>query len=415
MFDSDPGEIPRGLDTMEPGPALSGFLASIDVAKLSGHDRIVVLRAHQRMASHYAARVYQDMTSVVDALVDLDDNPYMAPEWAAAEIRAALRLTRRTADSELAFALDLRRRLPRVHDALACGDIDVRRARTITSATGHLPVAVARDVVDQIIGDAPGLTTGQLAARLRRLCIETNPDNAADQYAHAVAERRIVTVPNPEGTSNLYGADLPPDRVAAATDRINQIARSLRRAGETRSMDQLRADVYLDLLEGTDGAALGTAKGAIDIRVDLTTLAELEEAPGELAGYGPVIADIARQVAAQQRSEWRFTVTEPDTGQPLHTGITRRRPTAGQRRAVHARNASCVFPGCRMPATGCDLDHRTPWADGGETTIDNLAPLCRHDRLIRHQAGWIHRSTGDQDHVWASPLGHTYTTSGTPP
>ncbi|MEE8375472.1 MAG: HNH endonuclease signature motif containing protein [Acidimicrobiia bacterium] len=37
-----------------------------------------------------------------------------------------------------------------------------------------------------------------------------------------------------------------------------------------------------------------------------------------------------------------------------------------------------------MPATDCDLDHRNAWADGGPTTEDNLAPLCRHDHIVRH-------------------------------
>jgi hypothetical protein len=97
----------------------------------------------------------------------------------------------------------------------------------------------------------------------------------------------------------------------------------------------------------------------VDIRVDLETLTRLTDDPGELAGYGPVIADIARQVAEQQpNAEWRWTVTSPDTGQVLHDGITRRRPTTGQRRHVENRNRTCIFPGCRMPATDCDLDHR---------------------------------------------------------
>ena len=53
MVDVVTDVIPVGLDSMEPGPVLAGFLASVDVTRLSGFDRIVVLRAHRRMASHY--------------------------------------------------------------------------------------------------------------------------------------------------------------------------------------------------------------------------------------------------------------------------------------------------------------------------------------------------------------------------
>jgi hypothetical protein len=84
------------------------------------------------------------------------------------------------------------------------------------------------------------------------------------------------------------------------------------------------------------------------------------------------------------------------------------------RRTVQATHRSCVFPGCRMPAGGCDLDHRIPWKDGGPTTTECLAPLCRHDHRIRHR-GWTYQRLPNADHLWTSPLNHTYTTSGTPP
>jgi hypothetical protein len=154
----------------------------------------------------------------------------------------------------------------------------------------------------------------------------------------------------------------------------------------------------------------------VDIQVNLETLTRLSDDPGELAGFGPVIADIARQVTEQQQNaEWRFTVTDADTGQTIHNGITRRRPTSGMRRHVEARNRTCIFPGCRMPAIGCDLDHRIPWAQGGPTSTDNFAPLCRHDHIIKDRLGWKHRALPNGDHQWTSRLGHTYTTSGQPP
>ena len=65
------------------------------------------------------------------------------------------------------------------------------------------------------------------------------------------------------------------------------------------SIDQLRADVFLDLLQGRSVGS-GADRGTVDITVDLGVLAGLSEAPGELNGYGPVIADIARQVAREQ-------------------------------------------------------------------------------------------------------------------
>src|SRR5665811_126722 len=373
--------IPEGLDAMEPGPVLAGFLASLDVTTVSDYDRILVLRAHQRMASHYASRVYYDMVAVTNAMPEMTDRPDFAAEFAAAEIRAALHLTRRAADAELAFALELSDRLPRLADLLASGEIDVRRAKAIERGTTHLAPDVARTIVDRLVDLAPGLTTGQLAARIRRMCLDADPGDAAERYTRAVTDRRVVMEPTESGTANLLGLDLPPHRVVGLTRRINAIARSLRGGGETRTMDQLRADVFLDLLTGKVREA--PAGGVVDIRVDLDTLAALTDHPGELAGYGPVISDIARQAAEDQPdAEWRYTITDTQTGQMIRTGTTRRRPTAAQRRAVETRNPTCVFPGCRMPAVDCDLNHRIPWSKGGPTAVTHLDPLCRHDHII---------------------------------
>ena len=394
--DHDEG-IPAGLDEMEPGPILAAFLASIDVTRVSGYDRIIVLRAHQRLVSHYTASLYADMAAVVDVLDDSETKRWDAAEAAAAEVRAALHLTRRCADTEVGIALELQTRLPRVHEMLASGDLDLRRARVLLDGTSHLDDAAARRVIDQIADDATRYTTGQLRTRLRRLCIEAEPDDAALRFEDAAEERRVVVEPNDTGTANYLGMDLPPDRVMAAAQRINRIARSLRGEGEERTIDQLRADVYLDVLCGTKHDT--ATRGVVDIRVDLDTLTELNNHPGDLAGYGPVIADIARRVTEHEtQAEWRYTVTNPTTGQPIRTDVTRRRPTASQRRAVEARNATCVFPDCHMPAIGSDLDHRTPWADGGPTTETNLDPLRRHDHCIRHQHGWTHTPLPNGNH-----------------
>ena len=405
--------VPPGLDKMAPGPVLGAFLSSVDTDALSGYDRVVVLRAHQRMASHYAARVYRDMAGIVASLDDPTSRFEGTTELASAEIGAALNLTRRSADIELSFALDLRQRLPQLHAMLGSGVIDVRRARTIDHETCHLTMATARNVVERIAEAAPELTTGQLRSRIKKLCIEADPTEAKKRFERAVDERRIIAEPTVDGTAHIHGTDLPPDRVAAITRRIHKIAKSLRGGSETRTMDQLRADVFLDLLQGTDNTT--QPRGVVHKIVDLDTLTGLTEHPGDLNGFTPIISDIARQIAEDQPdAEWRYTVTDTQTGQPLNTGITRRRPTASQRRDVETRDEHCVFPGCRMPASDCDLDHTTTWAENGSTDPDNLATLCRPHHLLRHN-GWIYTTLANSANEWTSPLGHTYTTWKDPP
>jgi hypothetical protein len=399
---------------------LAAVLSSIDINGLSGHDRVVVLRAHQKMAAHYQAQLYRGMVAVREAyrVEELggggDDEVDVEALWegAAAEIGAALGLTRQGAVTALGVAAEVCERFPRLWEALAAGRVDGRRVSVILQAVGHLPAEVAVGVVEQVLEKAGGWTTGQLAAHLRRLVIACDPEGAQQRLQRAEADRRVVAEPSVDGTAHLMILDASPQRVAEARERINRIARALKHRGETRSMDQLRADVALDLL--CEGHTASTPKphrypgGTVEIQVDLTTLAELDNNPGELAGYGPVIADIARQVAAEA-DRWEFTVTHPHSGEVICAGVTRRRPTTHQARRIRSRYPRCVFPGCRMPARDCDLDHRQPHSQGGATCDCNLHPLCRHHHRLRHLLGWRYKRDATGVITWTSPLHHTYT------
>jgi hypothetical protein len=335
----------------------------------------------------------------------------MVDEEFADELRPALHLTRKAADDLAALAIDLADRLPAVLLSLAAGTIDLRRARVICDGTSHLDQAEARAVADMILAEAGDLTTGEIAARLRRLCLQADPEAGRRRYEAAVADRHVYVHPNPEGTGDLYGVDLPADRLAAAMDHLNRLARSLPADG--RTFEQRRADLLLDLLAGLhqDGSGKG---GTADIRVDLTTLAGLNEQPGEIPGWGPVLSDIARNIA-DRASSWQIVVTDPETGLPVYTGTTRRRPTAADRRRLLALMPTCAFPGCRMPAAQSDIDHILDYSRGGPTALSNNAPLCRHDHGGKTSGRWKLAQPQPQTYVWTSPHGHTYVTRARAP
>lgn len=411
MFDRE--WVPPDVDQQAPSAVLGVFLSAVDPSCLPGSDRVAMMRARARMVAHLEAQLLADMVTVADSIGDLDGiDAKLVFDTAAAEVAAALHLTRRAAEDRLTMAIALRRRLPAVWRALAEGRIDVRRARTIEHGTSHLDEAAARRVAGTVLDGADRLTTGQLVVRIRRLCMDADPSDAAERYRVSLEDRRVVVKPTTDGTAHLFGLNLAPDRVAAIRARIDHLATKLRRDGETRTMDQLRADVLLDLLDGSRTAT----GGVVEIRVDLATLVELEQHPGDLAGYGPIIAEIARDLTEQYGSgAWRYVATHPDSDLPLGAGLVRRRPNARQRRAIYAAHQTCIFPGCRMPAVSCDLDHRVPWARGGATSTTNLAPLCRHHHLLKDFAGWGYRRGRNGDYRWVSPLGRTYTTSGRSP
>jgi len=416
-LDADDGSadvLPDGVDDLAAGPTLAAFLSTVDLSRLNGHDLVTVLRAGQRQVSHYQAVVYAAMAETAYAVsATTTERSALPNERAADEIAAAVGYTRRKACNELNTALRLRDDLPEVRSALESGDIDGHKASVICDGTAALKLSAARGVAGKILVFASRLTVGQIGARLRRLCILEDPAHAQARYEKSLERRRLVARPTADGTTHLHISDCAPHLAQAATDRVNRIARSLKTRHESRSVDQLRADVALDLLTGRridsdeDGGG-----GSVNLHVDLTTLARLDDHPGELAGYGPVVSDIARQVAEEQRekSEWNAVVSDPETGEPLHVVSVRRRPTTRQQKMIRALHSVCVFPGCRMPAVDCDLDHCVDYALGGPTTVGNHAPLCRHHHLSKHQDGWRYAKTGRVAVDWVSPFGHTYRT-----
>ncbi|HSJ29733.1 MAG TPA: DUF222 domain-containing protein, partial [Acidimicrobiia bacterium] len=401
--------LPTGLESLPLG-AIALVLSRIVPTALPDADRARYLAAAERVNAAGAARTLAGVHALADSYAALDLEE-MADSHAGAvlEMRAALRWTRRAAESELALADDLIVRIPAVYRALSEGRIDRRRAAVFARYTAHLGVAHARQVVESLLQHAHRWTTGQLIERIRRACVETDPASHIEQRRTAHAARRFVSWAEPDGTLSILLSGLDPVSGQGIVDRVGRLARELKTGVEQRTADQLRADVAADLLAGVDVGPLGK----VHLTVDLETLAGLMDGCGDLAGYGPVASDIARQVATDlDGGSWTWAVTRPGSGAPIATGVTRRRPIADQARAIRSTHPTCVAPGCRMPAAECDLDHTEPWHWGGPTEPGNLAPLCRHDHTTRHRTGWSYARLPDGDHRWTSPLGPTYTTTG---
>jgi hypothetical protein len=123
-------------------------------------------------------------------------------------------------------------------------------------------------------------------------------------------------------------------------------------------------------------------RGSVELQLKLSTLAGLDDDPGLIPGFGPIIADIARQVALDRASpSWNYAVFGED-GALAHHGRTRRRPSAKDAAFVRARDRSCRTPTCRRTASRSELDHRRPWSDGGASLPFNLDCRCgRHHDL----------------------------------
>ena len=411
--------LPADLEDFLPGPYLASILHAIDPARLNGHDAVRLMQARARLVSHDEAGKLRAIAEVAFSPPGDADSPVerdsIEVEYVAAEIAAGLTLTRRSSETELARALSLNDRLHRVWSALSAGAIDLAKASVFEKALGHLPEDTIDAVLDQILEDAQGLTTGQLRAGVSRLVLTVDPDGSASAFEKGLADRGVATYANPDQTGSFLVHNGSPVDIAAARSHVEEIARSLKTADDPRSLEEIRADVALDLLQGKCLHMREPQRGGrTNLLVSAETLIGLSNGPGELEGYGPVMAEIARKTALENvDGEWSFTVT--DNGRPVATGTLTRRPTSAQRRHLEAVYPTCVFPGCRQPSFQCDLDHRKPVSQGGPTHNDNLGPLCRHHHMVRHHAPWQLLRLPDGDHQWTSPLGHTYVRKRAPP
>jgi hypothetical protein len=439
--------LPEGVAQLAPGPELGVLLAGVDLHALTGSDLVEVMRARARKLSHEQAQLLAAMAEagLCDPAAGAEEVARLAapPEWAADEIRAALAWTRTAAYREYHFAQALLVRLPAVFAALNTGLICRSKAWLFTELCAELTEEQALVVCARLLPEARGLTTGELAARIKKLAIALDPQWAARRYATAVRDRDVIGYLDQDGTATVTGRRLPVEQATAACARIEDLAKAAKRAGHPGRIGPLRADVYLGLLEGrwqhrtrdeiiadlladtcaqptpdpssrppdtptpppTPDSAGGAAdvpaapdevaregdrqRVGVEVRVELSTVLGLDRHPAEIPGWGPVTAEVARSVVAGQHSgEWRYAITDAE-GQLLLAGITRRRPTAA------AGGGPETGPSCRggivelhLPATlltGLAADPGTsgPWA----AAISDLAAQYATHRTRTAPAG----------------------------
>ncbi|MFP5577792.1 MAG: HNH endonuclease signature motif containing protein [Acidimicrobiia bacterium] len=128
----------------------------------------------------------------------------------------------------------------------------------------------------------------------------------------------------------------------------------------------------------------------VNVHIDLRTLADLRTADDleelVLRGDG---WNLTRAAAEQLLCDSALTAVLFDgKGTLLDANDAAEQWSRKQRRAIAARDAGCVFPGCGRPPRHCDIHHLHHRSCGGPTHTGNAAMLCRfHHRLLHHH-GW---------------------------
>jgi hypothetical protein len=279
-------------------------------------------------------------------------------------------------------------RVAPVREGMRLGRVTFARALTLTEATADLDAFTAAAVATRVLRPLTGpdglplpmtapLSQATFSARLRTQLVLAHGvvGQAKRTYAEAVRARRCSAEPHPDGTGALFLTGDGP-RITAAAGRIDRIARRLRRAGDSRTLEQLRADVACDLLlagwipNDPTFAQLGRPPVAtVNVVVSLATLLGFEAGVGQIPGWGALSACQTRKLALEAGSIWTRIVTDPLTGRAIEATAGTYRVPAAMARQVNTRDGTCRAPGCEIPTERTDLDHTIEWTPtSGQTS-----------------------------------------------
>lgn len=154
---------------------------------------------------------------------------------------------------------------------------------------------------------------------------------------------------------------------------------------DARTADQRRADALEDLarcfLDGSSSPEVGGERAHLNVHVDLDAVNGLPGGLHETEDGHILDLETIRQISCD--SSVSRIVFGPSS-EVLDVGRKTRVIPAALRRAVVARDRHCVAPGCTRSASWCDVHHILPWAEGGETALDNLCLLCRYHHTLVH-------------------------------
>ncbi|WP_176562288.1 HNH endonuclease signature motif containing protein, partial [Mycolicibacterium palauense] len=373
----------------------------------------------QRRISEELARE-QDMSSVITAF-----------SRTAAEVAAALNLSAAAARRLVTAAEALDVRLPAVAAQFADGHVDWATVQVIIART---------DLVDeQLVVRVDAVLAEELhtwSSWSRRRIIDAVDTAVATLDAEAAKARRVSAFDarharvdtDRDGMARLHASLAGTD--GAAIDRRLAAAAAAVCGQDPRTLAQRRADALVALLNGgalacgcgdpqcpAAGQPAPTAPAVVlNVVAAAATVTGHSDQPGYLSGFGVIDAELVRELA---RDATRRLVEHPHPdGDPQ--AALRYRPSAALARYVRARDLTCRFPGCTVPAERCDIDHTIPFnhadpAAGGPTVGRNLGCYCReHHRLktlFGGPNGWRDEQRPDGTIIWTAPSGAVYTTT----
>jgi len=209
------------------------------------------------------------------------------------------------------------------------------------------------------------------------------------------------------------------DEESDSAESFSETAEAEAPTGFQELLSHTRADALVTITEhflatcGNRGqwrGLKGSERCQVVLHVDIHTLRDNGKEPGpqhehcHLDEKPWVSPTTARRLCCDASL---VTVLEDENGQVLNVGRRSRTVPAPIGRALKERDKTCRFPGC-CEARYTDSHHIQHWADGGETSLDNLVTLCRYHHRQLHTGSYsiaVQKRGLDAHFVFTTPSG----------
>jgi hypothetical protein len=212
-------------------------------------------------------------------------------------------------------------------------------------------------------------------------------------YAKVRALSRVAT---PETEERLLALGQ-----AGTAEHVERIVRGWRRVdrnAEAREAAARHRKRVLSVYRDEDGMV--AVRGRLEPEVGELLIQALNAAREALyqrtrrtfADAGNVSAETSRRLACDAS---RVVMQHARDGRVVEVAARTRTISPALRRALHHRDHGCRFPGCHVRfGQGHHIRH---WAQGGPTTLSNLAMLCRrHHRTVHEEGYQVDREPGGE-------------------
>jgi hypothetical protein len=179
-------------------------------------------------------------------------------EVAVAEIAAELSSSMDDARRRIADAEALTSRLPMTLASMEAGKLDLARASKVCGATVWLSDDDARAADGVLEKRLPGKDVAQVQKAASYVARKVDPDGPGRRTRKRGRSRGVSVTYHRRGVASLSITNATAGRVNAAFERVDHAARKLRNGAQSRSLDELRAEVAIGLLMGETGSASET-------------------------------------------------------------------------------------------------------------------------------------------------------------